>query len=161
MRDHSRHELHTKLLRWLERDAREASRRSPASAGGQTVDRDDAQALERVDTLLDALTAAGHLDESRFVESRVRTRAPRFGDRRIQAEIRRHGLDAGTVAIESLAGAELGRAHQVWLRKFGPLPSSDRLEQARQARFLAARGFSTTTIRNVIRGKIPETDDAS
>jgi regulatory protein len=157
LREHSRQELRTKLLRALDRDRQQQANEGP-------VDRDAAHdeatsGVERVDKLLDALTSAGHLNESRFVESRVRVRAPRFGDRRIQAELRRHGLEAPQRAIHATAGTELARAHRVWLRKFGPQPSADRLEQARQARFLAARGFSAETVRDVIRGVRPPPPD--
>jgi regulatory protein len=39
----------------------------------------------------------------------------------------------------------------VWLRRFGVLPQSAE-ERGKQARFLQARGFSSETIRNVLRG---------
>jgi regulatory protein len=161
MREHSRHELREKLLRALGRDARQdaASARDPCAARSTAspVEPDDRDTIEtRVDKLLDALTAAGHLDEQRFVESRMRTRAPRFGDRRIQAEMRQHGLEATSAAVTSLVGSERQRAHRVWMRKYGPEVSTDRLEQARQARFLAARGFSPGTIAAVVLGNTPD-----
>jgi regulatory protein len=39
----------------------------------------------------------------------------------------------------------------VWARRFGQ-PAADRAERARQARFLAGRGFSADSIRRVTGG---------
>jgi regulatory protein len=151
-REHSRQELRLKLVRAVRRDA-EASADASASFGKAAP---DAAAIE---ALLDTLESAGHLSETRFVESRIRTRAARFGNRRIEAEIRQHGLDAGIAVIEDLGGSECQRAYRVWARKFGPVVSTDRDERARQARFLAARGFGADTVRDIVQGKAAEPDD--
>ena len=53
------------------------------------------------------------------------------------------------LALASLRGTEVERARDVWRRKFGMLPS-DAAQRAKQARFLAARGFGGEVIRRVL-----------
>ena len=156
-REHSRQELRRKLVRAARLDA--ASSVAVRPDVGLPDDEPPKDVGVVVDALLDSLEAAGHLSEQRFVESRIRTRAARFGNRRIEAEIRQHGLDPGVAAIEDLGGSERQRAHRVWARKFGPSASTDREERARQARFLAARGFGADTIRDVVQGKAVDASD--
>ena len=140
-REHSTHELRTKLLRWAQARGRDAH-------------------AEDLDALLAALQAAGHLSDARFVESRVHARAARLGNLRIEQELRRNGVQPDEAQRQALRASELERARAVWARRFGPAgPAAggppdrpDRAEQARQARFLAGRGFSADVIRRVIGG---------
>jgi regulatory protein len=147
-REHSRQELRRKLMRAARTDA----------AAHDDNDNDD-NLEPAIDALLNALESAGHLSEQRFVESRIRTRAGRFGNHRIAAEIRQHGLDPTVAAIEDVGGSERQRAYRVWARKFGPAVSPDRDERARQARFLTARGFGADTVRAVVQGKAADPED--
>jgi regulatory protein len=50
-----------------------------------------------------------------------------------------------------LRETELTRAQAVWSKKYGQLPETP-AERARQARFLAARGFSGATIGKILKG---------
>ena len=146
-REHSRSELRRKLLAHALKDE---VARQPAPDDGGASDADvHTAAAAAVDALLDALEAAGHLSEVRFVESRVHVRAPRFGRRRIEAELARHGLEIGAAAGRELAASEVERAREVWARRFG-VPAHDARERARQMRFLAGRGFDGDVIRRVV-----------
>jgi regulatory protein len=100
---------------------------------------------------LDDLQAKGFLDEQRVVESIVHRRGGRVGAGRIRQELQAKGIDAERVAIAvaSLNATEFERAREVWRRKFGVLPE-DAAQRARQARFLAARGFSGEVVRRVL-----------
>lgn len=102
---------------------------------------------------LDELQARGFIDEQRVVESVLNRRAPRLGAGRIRQELQAKGLDAERVAaaVAALRGTELERAREVWRKKFAAVPK-DAAERARQARFLAARGFGGETIRRVLGG---------
>jgi len=126
-REHSRHELRAKLLR---------------AAG-------EAHTAAEVDALLEHLSAQGHLSNERFVESRLHVRSARFGNRRIEQELRQHGvtLDADTQA--QLRVTEVARAREVWRKKFGK-SARDAAGRARQARFLAARGFSAEVVHKIV-----------
>lgn len=159
-REHSRVELRRKLLRIEQQRVRRAAAGAPADddgCGGN--DGDDPSVVEdaaaageaAVDALLDALAADGYLDETRFVESRLHVRAGRFGAQRIQQELARHGLRLDTEQQAALRSTELERAREVWLKRFGAEPSRDAAEQARQARFLLARGFATDVVRRLLR----------
>ncbi len=53
------------------------------------------------------------------------------------------------VAVASLNASEFERAREVWRRRFGALPQ-DAGERAKQARFLAARGFGGEVVRRVL-----------
>lgn len=100
---------------------------------------------------LDELQAKGFLDEQRVVDSIVHRRAGRMGAGRIRQELQAKGLDAErvAVAVASLNASEFERAREVWRRRFGVLPE-DAAQRAKQARFLAARGFGGEVVRRVL-----------
>lgn len=102
-------------------------------------------------TALDELQARGFLDEQRVVDSLVHRRGARLGAGRIKQELQAKGVDAERVAIAvaGLRATEVARAREVWRKKFGT-PPADAGERARQARFLAARGFGGDVIRRVL-----------
>lgn len=106
-----------------------------------------------VDALLDALAADGYLDETRFVESRVHVRAQRFGVHRIQQELAQHGLRLDPEQQSALRASELDRAREVWVKRFGTGPGREPAEQAKQTRFLLARGFSPDLVRRLLRSQ--------
>ncbi len=101
-----------------------------------------------VRTVLEQLSAAGQLNESRYAESQVRAHAGRGqGPLRIGADLRRHGVPEAL--IEAALGAVdwLGLARKVRRAKFGAQAPQDWATKARQARFLQYRGFSADHIR--------------
>ena len=103
-----------------------------------------------VESLLDWLEANGYLSNERFVESRVHARRARFGNLRIESELAQHGAALPPAVRQALAESEPARASCVLARRFASY-SGDAAERARQARFLAARGFSAEVIRRVLR----------
>lgn len=111
---------------------------------------DDADALE---VLLDSLVREGWLSDARFAESVIHRRASRLGATRIVSELKRHAV--GDTLIEEVSAqlreTELSRARAVWRKKYGALPATP-AERARQARFLAARGFSMSIIGKILKG---------
>ncbi len=107
-------------------------------------------AAGRVDALLDWLEANRYLSQARFIESRVDARAARFGNLRIRQELALHQAVLSPEAAQALRDSELERARAVHARKFQNPPSTA-AEHAKQARFLAGRGFSPDTIRRVLR----------
>jgi len=118
---------------------------------------DDADALE---ALLDSLVRDGWLSDSRFAESVVHRRAARSGANLIVSELKRHAV--GDELIEQI-GAQLreteqARALAIWRKKYGQLPTTP-AERARQARFLAARGFSLAIIGKILKGLDDWADD--
>jgi regulatory protein len=127
-REYSRHELRTKLL----------------YAAGDPAD------PAAIEALLDQLVEQGHLSDARFVESRVHARHARFGNRRIELELRRHGLSPDDQLQQQLRTSELARAREVWRKKFNGRQATDAAGRAKQARFLAARGFSAEVVRRIV-----------
>ena len=105
-----------------------------------------------VDQLLDWLEAHGYLSDARFVESRVHARAARQGATRIKHELARHGLALEPEQASALRETEFARAQALWQRKFGTV-ATDARERARQARFLAGRGFAAETVRRIVGGE--------
>ncbi|HVZ47036.1 MAG TPA: recombination regulator RecX [Ramlibacter sp.] len=101
---------------------------------------------------LDELQARGFLDEQRVVDSIVHRKAARFGAARVKEELLAKRVDPARAAqaLALLRTSEVERAREVWRRKFGE-PPRDAVERGRQARFLAARGFSGETIARVLR----------
>jgi regulatory protein len=176
-RDQSRAELRRKLLAY-EREARRIS-----AAGDVDVDADierndsgtltgallvsvasenpDATVADTpadVDAVLDWLEANRLLSNERFAEVRIHARAPRFGNLRIRQELARHEVTLTPEAQQALADSELERARTVRARKFAARPATP-AEQARQARFLGARGFSPDVIRKVLRDAARRIDE--
>lgn len=108
-------------------------------------------------TALDDLQAKGFISEQRVLESVVNRRADKLGAARIKHELQDKGLDPQAVndAVSALRDSELARASEVWRKKFG-VAALDTKERARQARFLASRGFGGDTIMRVISGRDEE-----
>ncbi|MGC9184515.1 MAG: recombination regulator RecX [Thiomonas sp.] len=106
-----------------------------------------------IDALLDDLERANLLSGERFAQSLIHRRQQRYGNLRIAQELGTHGLAAEVTAasLQALKASELARAQAAWARKFQALPQ-DAAERARQARFLTQRGFSSETVRAVLRG---------
>ena len=109
------------------------------------------EAQAELDLLLDWLQAQGYLSDERFIKSRVHAREARYGSLRIKQELAQHGLSLSADAMAELKGAELERAKAIWLRKFGAQAALDAAARAKQVRFLMARGFSSETIRELLR----------
>jgi regulatory protein len=103
--------------------------------------------------VLDDLQAKGFIDEQRVVDSVVHRRGARLGAGRVKQELLAKGVDAARVsaAVAALRSTEVERAREVWRRKFGVVPV-DAAMRAKQARFLAGRGFSGDVISRVLRG---------
>ena len=134
MREHSRLELGRKLARYAEEG-------------------DD------VDALLDFLEKNNWMSQERFAESLINRRAARFGNSRVMAELKSHGV-TGDALVElkvGLADSETARATEVWQRKFGTV-ALDAAERAKQMRFLLQRGFSQRAARVAMQGG-PEDDE--
>ena len=129
------------------RDKREASRDASAD---DDLEHDDPEAA--VDQLLDWLAANNYLSEARFVESRVNARSRKQGALRIKLELSRHGLALDPEQAVALRETEFARAQALWQRKFGAL-AADARERAKQARFLASRGFAADVVRRVVGGE--------
>ncbi len=142
-REHSRVELRRKLLR-IQR-----SNLAKAAKAAEVEVEDDSEA--ELDPLLDWLQAQGYLSDTRFVESRVHVRAPRYGSLRIKQELAQHGLSLSAEAMAELKAQEFERAKAVWLRKFGGQMPVDAAARAKQLRFLMARGFAAETLRKLLR----------
>jgi len=132
-REHSRAELEAKLRRYA----------SPA---------DD------IVTLLDDFVARGWLSEKRLVDQVV-THSRRYGAARVLNDLRRRGVDPGLVseAAQPLRQGELAIARDVWRRKFGAAPV-DAVDRMRQIRFLRNRGFSGSTIAQVLKDRSVDDD---
>ena len=136
-REYSRLELYRKLMRGL--------------AEGETAD--------DVEDALRTLEERGYLSNERYAASRVRSRASRYGTRRLARELGMMGVDSETVR-EALIEVddEYVRARALWEKRFGT-PPEDRKERDRQVRFLASRGFGFDIISRVIRAEVEEFDD--
>ena len=107
---------------------------------------------DEIGPLLDDLEKRGWLSEALFVEHTTTVRRRRFGASRILHELREKGVsDAALAAAQSrLKHGEVEAARAVWKKKFGSLPTTLE-ERAKQARFLASRGFSAETVHAVLK----------
>jgi regulatory protein len=127
MREHSRSELALKLSRY-------------------------AQETDDVPALLDALETLNFLSTARFSESLVNRRQARFGNQRILAELKSHGVERTQIdsVKASLAETEAIRATEVLHRKYSG-KAVDHQARAKQMNFLLQRGFSSKSIQIALR----------
>ncbi len=99
---------------------------------------------------LEQLQREGLLNDARFAESFVRSRALRgYGPQRIELELRQRGV-ATELAAQALATADIDwqqQLRELSERRFGGRPAADARERARRWRFLQQRGFGTEWIR--------------
>ncbi len=108
-----------------------------------------------VEATIAELAAEGLLSNARYAEAVTRTRRQQgHGPRRIQAELRQRGVKPEEIAA---SGDEepvdwIGQARAARAKRFGALPPANQKERARQARFLAGRGFTTEQIRAALGG---------
>ncbi|VXB57400.1 Regulatory protein RecX [Burkholderia sp. 8Y] len=111
------------------------------------------QEADSLESTLDSLERDGWLSNERFVESVVHRRAARMGGSRIINELKRHAVGEALIGetADKLAQTETARAQAVWEKKYGVVPETP-AERAKQARFLAARGFSASTIGKILKG---------
>lgn len=154
-REHSVLELRRKLLRMAREAQRKMTKPTLASSADLSLDDEPEVAIDlalEVDDLIVWLQAQGYLDESRFVESRVHAREQRFGSLRIKQELAQHGLVLSAEGQAALKATELERARALWTRKFHGVVAADLAGQAKQNRFLMARGFPPEVIRRLLRG---------
>jgi regulatory protein len=122
----------------------------PDAESAASIEQQDPEAA--VDQLLDWLVANKYLSETRFVESRVNARSRKQGTMMIKHELQRHGLVLEPEQATALRETEFARAQALWQRKFGEVAPDARL-RARQARFLAARGFAADVVRRIVGGE--------
>jgi regulatory protein len=103
--------------------------------------------------LLDELQARGWLSEERVADQLIRAAAGRFGTRKVAQQLLDRGVGAATAsdALAKLREAELESARAALQRRFPGAPA-DRAEWARQARFLAQRGFAEEVIEQLLSG---------
>ncbi len=106
-----------------------------------------------VEAVVEALEREGWVDDRRFAESYVRSRAGRgYWPLRIDSELNARGLDA------SLARGAVWEAGESWderavsarRKRFPGSPPAERSEQGRQVRFLQYRGFTREQISRVL-----------
>jgi len=113
---------------------------------------------EDIGALLDDFVSRGWLSEKRLVEQVV-NHSRRFGAARVLNDLRRRGVDPVLVgeAARPLRQGELAIAREVWRRKF-QAPPVDANERMRQIRFLRNRGFSGSTIAQVLKDRTIDDD---
>lgn len=122
---------------------------------------DSTDTAAAVEALLDWLQERAYLSEARFVDARIHARARRFGSQRIQQELAQHGVQLAPEQKAGLKDSELARAREVWQRKFGGCWPEDAAARAKQARFLAGRGFDGDVVRRVLRGPPEDEGEAA
>ncbi|MBN8480897.1 MAG: regulatory protein RecX [Xanthomonadales bacterium] len=120
-------------------------------------------ACDEVEDAIDDAVERGYQDDDRFAGVLARSRAAAgYGPRRIAAELRSHGLKAGTIAA-ALAVIEtdwLGQARRQLERHYGRKPATEAAERARRAAFLLRRGFDAATVGALTRAECGDPDDA-
>ena len=121
-REHSRAELRRKL--------------APKAAEG-----------EDLEALLDDLARRGWLSDVRFAEQAARSKAKRFGPRRLAYYLKGRGLDEEAIeaGIRKAGIDGASSLETVWASRFRAAPADER-EKMRQVRFLQGRGFEIDTI---------------
>lgn len=110
---------------------------------------------ELIGSALDRLAEEGLLNESRYLDTFVASRARAgYGPLRIREELARRGLPRQAIErallTSGLDWTEL--LTDTWRRRFAGCQPSDARERARQGRFLGYRGFPPEMIGRLLRG---------
>lgn len=112
--------------------------------------------------VLEELKRGGWQSDERFARAFTHHKSQRQGAALVAQGMRQRGVSDAVIAdsLQTLAGSEYSRAQAVWEKKFARegLPT-DRKSWARQARFLASRGFASDLIRRVLGSKGDPDDD--
>ncbi|SDW98809.1 recombination regulator RecX [Nitrosomonas communis] len=110
-----------------------------------------AETPEALSEVLDTLEHRGLLSAERLIEQVVHGRRHKYGAQRIRHELKEKGIADYLIdtAMSELKETELQTAREIWRKKFGVMPENLK-ERSKQARFLAARGFSAATIRQIL-----------
>lgn len=111
---------------------------------------------ELIEPALDRLTEQGLLNETRYLESFIGSRARAgYGPLRISQELAQRGLNRNAIT-QAMAESEVdwqASLRLCWQRKFAERRPHDAKEQAKQARYLAQRGFALEAISRLLRGR--------
>lgn len=147
--------LRARALRLLAR--REHSRQELRRKLGTTGDADP----ELIEAVLDDLQQEGWLSEQRLAEQLVGQARQRYGARRVLQRLRDKGVGGEVLdrAADTLRAQDLASARALWRKRFGQ-PAATLQEKAKQARFLAGRGFSAEVIARVLGRSDDERFDA-
>lgn len=115
---------------------------------------------EALESLLDELERENWLSNQRFAQGMAHRRGAGRGTALVMQELRQHGLASADLEAvrDQLRDTELQRAREAWQKKFGSAPE-DAKAHAKQARFMAARGFSNETFRHVLAEHRQDSED--
>ena len=144
--------LRSQVLRMLARREHSREELKRKLGGAET-------APGELDGLLDEFEKQGWLSEHRLADQAVVLARGRYGSRRVLDQLRQKGVAGEPLAraMDALKAQELESAQAVWRKRFGR-PATDLSEKAKQARFLAARGFAPEAIQQVLKGMFEESD---
>ncbi|GAB6050124.1 hypothetical protein JCM16106_09690 [Hydrogenophilus islandicus] len=111
-------------------------------------------APEEVARVVARAESLGFISDARAATTHARRLAERQGNHAIVHRLAARGVGDEAItealrAAEEELGDEASRAALVWQKKFSAPPTTPK-EWQRQARFLAARGFSWETIRRLL-----------
>jgi regulatory protein len=107
-----------------------------------------------IEAALKELEQRGWLSEERFCTAYVNSRKARgLGPLRIMAELQARGIaaSAARLAVEPAAPHWREQAVCEYRKHYGESVPENRLEYARRARYLAARGYTAELIRDICR----------
>jgi len=121
-----------------------------------------AENFEAIIEVLDELERGGWQSDERFARAFCHHKSQKQGASLVAQGMRERGVpdDLIVESIESLRDSENDRARLVWEKKFSREGRpSDRKTWARQARFLASRGFGAAVISRVLGSDGDPTED--
>lgn len=121
-----------------------------------------AETPEMMTEVLDELAAGGWQSDERFASVFSHHKSVKQGAALVAQGMRQKGISDAliTECMQNLIATEQTRARSVWEKKFSKEGRpNDARSWARQARFLASRGFGAGVIRQVL-GSIGSVDEA-
>jgi regulatory protein len=104
-------------------------------------------------SVVERLTEDGLQDDSRFIESFIRSRIKQGkGQLKITQELEQKNLPSQSIfsALNNLDMNWIELAHEVRIKKFGNNLPDDFNKKAKQIRFLQSRGFENEIIRKIL-----------
>jgi len=150
-REYSAFELRQKLSQFINRQAQMPAEQMEAKQTPENIAEQQALQLQQIEQIIADFVAKKWLSDERFTEQIVFARQSKFGSAKIAYELKQKGIapDLIAQAVDHLQDSQLQQACAICRKKFKQAPS-DRVQWAKQARFLQSRGFSLEIIQRVL-----------
>lgn len=105
-----------------------------------------------INSVLKELTSLGYLSDERYIKAFVSSKNKKYGIQKLRLELNQKTGDPKLVnqVLSIVENDEFFNAKELWQKKFGTI-AKDKVQLAKQVRYLLSKGFSYSTINQILR----------